>query len=778
MTAATAVQFQAQATARMQPRLRMFTELLSVESGRGFDEVQAPVLSLSFRYPGAVLRPGDEGEHFFSADAGGVRRLARDLRAEREACRLLESLGAVDLRCLPSHGAPPDSLADFVVRVEGDVHAHCAFTDRAVPQLRASGWDVAIDESYPFRVLERELAWYAEVTPEGERPDWFGLELGVELGGRRVNLLPVLLELLDSPGACSDLKGLASTAPRFVQLPMEGGPYLRVPTEQLEVLLAVTVELYEGGIYAGQRLCFAAGRLGALDALERDFAKRGLTLCLEGGDEARARARTLRQVPRALALPLAGLQASLRPYQEDGLRWLQHLRAEEAGGILADDMGLGKTLQTIAHLECEARGGRLDRPALIVAPTSLTTNWVRELGRFAPTLRVLRLYGEERHARWAALDAHDVAVTSYPILVRDRERFEQHGYHYVILDEAQTIKNPRSLASQAARALSARHRLCLTGTPIENNLSELWALFDFAEPGLLGEEDQFRHGYQLPIEKDGDAARLQALRNRVGPHVLRRMKQEVARDLPPKTELVRPVELVGRQRQLYESIRAAAHGKVRKVIAKRGLSASTVAILDALMKLRQVCCDPRLVQMEAARGCAQSAKYDMLFELLDTQLDEGRRILIFSQFTSMLALISQGLAERSVAHAVLTGETRDRQRQVDAFEAGKADVFLISLKAGGTGLNLTSADTVIHYDPWWNPAAQAQATDRAYRIGQTRPVFAYNLIAAGSVEERILRLQERKRKLAEGVLGGGSGAGASLSEADVEQLFAPLPGGG
>jgi SNF2 family DNA or RNA helicase len=264
------------------------------------------------------------------------------------------------------------------------------------------------------------------------------------------------------------------------------------------------------------------------------------------------------------------------------------------------------------------------------------------------------------------------------------------------------------------------------------------------------------------------------LRRVVGPFILRRTKEEVATDLPPKTQIVRPVALGGAQRQLYENIRVAAHEDVRAAIRKKGLSGSTVAILDALMKLRQVCCDPRLVRVSAARGVTGSSKLELFHELLEQQLAEGRRVLVFSQFTSMLAIISSGLAARGIEHLALTGATQDRQAKVDAFQRGLADVFLISLKAGGTGLNLTRADTVIHYDPWWNPSAQAQATDRAHRIGQTRPVFAYQLIAAGSVEERMLELQQKKLALAQGVLGSADASGPRLTEQDVSGLFSPL----
>jgi len=370
-----------------------------------------------------------------------------------------------------------------------------------------------------------------------------------------------------------------------------------------------------------------------------------------------------------------------------------------------------------------------------------------------------------------------VIVTSYALLLREIERWQALEFHYLILDEAQTIKNPRSAVREAACSLHADQRLCLSGTPVENHLGDLWSLFDFLTPGLLGSAAQFAVSYRTPIEVDRNEDQLAALRRSVGPFILRRTKEQVAKDLPPKSTLVRPVQLGPAQRRLYESIRVAAHADVRRMVQAKGISGSTIAILDALMKLRQVCCDPRLVQVQAARRVNESAKLSFLFRLLEAELGEKRRILVFSQFTSMLALIAAGLEERGVRHALLTGATADRQRQVDAFQEGRVEVFLISLKAGGTGLNLTSAETVIHYDPWWNPAAQAQATDRAHRIGQTRPVFVHQLIVAGSVEERMLELQSHKRELAErltGTAGDGGVDRRSLSEGELESLFSPL----
>jgi len=293
-------------------------------------------------------------------------------------------------------------------------------------------------------------------------------------------------------------------------------------------------------------------------------------------------------------------------------------------------------------------------------------------------------------------------------------------------------------------------------------------------PGLLGSRDDFTTSFREPIEARGDKVRIEALRDRVRPYILRRTKDAVAPELPAKTHLVRAVGLAGAQRELYESIRVAAHADVRRQIKTRGLAGSTIAILDALLKLRQVCCDPRLVSCDAAREVTGSAKLDVFLELVAHPLADGRRILVFSQFARMLGLISEGLLARGIGHVTLTGNTPDRQKPIDAFQTGRADVFLISLKAGGAGLNLVGADTVIHYDPWWNPAAQAQATDRAHRIGQTKPVFVHDLIIAGSVEERMLGLQRHKRDLADAILEPESRRGGKLTERDVDDLLAPL----
>jgi superfamily II DNA or RNA helicase len=743
------------------------------------DEVNAPLIDLRFDYGGTRVRASDDRPRIFrdgkgKDGKGGLVAVDRDAAGEAEARAVLERLGAVEIACVDEIST--ESEADYVVRVDGDAHAFCDFTARALPRLRAQGFEVEVDADYPFHVTAGDASpWYAQVEPDAELPGWFNLELGVDVDGERVDLLPLIMDLLDDATEAEGLRALERRFRSSYALRVSDTQHVTVAPERLRALIHVVIELYQGGRVNGGKLAFPEIRAGALASLDETFRSQGTHLAWRDPVEVVERARRLRVRGRPAAPPKT-LRADLRPYQHEGLAFLQNLRACGVGGVLADDMGLGKTLQTIAHFCAEKSSGRMDAPALVVGPTSLVGNWARELEKFAPHLKVLLLHGTGRHAKFAQIAKSDVVVTTYPLLVRDEERLATERFHLLVLDEAQAIKNTRSQAHRAIKAIDAEHRVCLTGTPVENHLGELWALFDFLNPGLLGDELAFRRAYRHPIEQLGDEERLAALRDQVAPYILRRMKRDVAKDLPPKTELAHPVELRGKQRDLYEHIRVAAHADVRKVVRAKGLAASTLPILDALMKLRQVCCDPRLVAMDAARAVRESAKYEALFGLLEPQLAAGHRVLVFSQFTSMLALIAEGLRERGTPYLALTGATRERQRVVDAFEQGRADVFLISLKAGGTGLNLTSADTVIHYDPWWNPAAQAQATDRAYRIGQQRPVFVHNLFVAGSVEERVLRLQQRKRWLSSTLL-GDEGAGAAITETDVEALFAPLEDG-
>lgn len=391
---------------------------------------------------------------------------------------------------------------------------------------------------------------------------------------------------------------------------------------------------------------------------------------------------------------------------------------------------------------------------------------------------MLTLHGTRRAKDFGRIADHDLVLTTYPLLWRDIGTLAAQPWHLVVLDEAQQARNAGTRAATALRRLDARHRLCVTGTPLENHLGDLWTHFDWLMPGYLGDRRSFERHWRTPIEKNGETLRAQALAQRVRPFVLRRLKDTVAAELPPRTEVLRRVPLEGRQRALYESVRLAVDEQVRRAMDRASFDRVQISVLDALLKLRQVCCDPRLVKGADLPPDMERAKMDWLRDTLPAMLAEGRRVLVFSQFTTMLGLVRDELHALALPHDLLTGDTPPAARGevVRRFQALEVPLLLLSLKAGGVGLNLTAADTVIHLDPWWNPAVERQATDRAHRLGQHRPVFVYRLVAEGSIEERMLALQARKAALAEGVLGDADEAGEvpRFSADDLARLLAPL----
>jgi hypothetical protein len=469
--------------------------------------------------------------------------------------------------------------------------------------------------------------------------------------------------------------------------------------------------------------------------------------------------------------PPPGLNATLRHYQESGLSWLWFLHKHGLSGILADDMGLGKTIQSLSLLQKVANEeGR--KPSLVVAPTSVLANWEREAERFTPGLKVVVWHGQDRKERVEDLKEADIVLTSYALVRRDLEGLSQVGFRYVILDEAQNIKNADSATAQACKSLPSDSRIALTGTPLENRLSELWSLFDFLMPGFLGSAEGFSDRFEQPIQVANDTIVRERLRRRIQPFILRRLKTEVAKDLPPKTESVAWCEMEPGQAALYREVLEESRRKVSESIEKMGFKRSRVSILAALMRLRQVCCDPRLLKLPPGTLLPGSAKLERFGQLVEDLVAEGHRALVFSQFTEMLELLKGEADRRGMPYLYLDGRTKDRMGKVDDFNRPEGPpLFFISLKAGGTGLNLTAADYVIHYDPWWNPAVEDQATDRTHRIGQTRAVISYKLITRGTVEEKILSLQKRKKDLAAGVLGTDADFGKLLTEEDLVNLF-------
>ncbi len=718
--------------------------------------------SLNFDYVGIIVNPLDEKMEFSLQTKIGTKRIVRNIPAEDKILKRLDELGLMadefesdedGLRLEPVH--IKDTWFNFMVH------------HRAV--LEKEGWKIEVskDFSYQFESAEK---WYAIITDESS--DWFKLELGIESDGIRTNLLPFLVEFLENTVVEKDTARVLALPDDYPLLYKQSNDLiLNIAFYKVRHIISTLIELNDPeALDQDGKLKLSRFQSNQLALLDSEHSKINWT----GGEKIREFGEKLQNFEAIQEVkPPSGLQAELRHYQIAGLSWLQFLREYRLGGILADDMGLGKTVQSLSHLLVEMNEKRADLPSLVVAPTSLMINWKREAVRFIPDLKVLVLHGPARKKYFNQIENYDLVLTTYPLLTRDADVLLEQQWHLTILDEAQHIKNPKSKAAQSACQLKSRCRLCLTGTPMENHLGELWSQFNFLMPDMLGDEKSFQKLFRVPIEKHQDEKRRQQLRERLAPFMLRRDKSEVASELPPKTEILSEVELEGSQLDLYEKIRASMQEKVSTSIENKGLSGSHIVILDALLKLRQVCCHPQLIKNSEYKLPNQSAKLKQLMEMLPEMVEEGRRILLFSQFTSMLAIIEEELKKHKIDYVMLTGQTRNREKPVDEFQSGKIPVFLISLKAGGSGLNLTAADTVIHYDPWWNPAAERQATDRAHRIGQDKPVFVYKMITTGTVEDKILQMQQQKQALAESLFSEGQKASA-ISNEDLRSLFEPL----
>ena len=720
-------------------------------------------LLLEFDYDGAQIPFDDDRQFVRVSTSVGAEFVRRDRNAEAAALEALRQIGLVQMRMATERAAKGRLV--HVFRGRDAAEAWQSFVAERLPMLQASGWRDRIDSTFGPRLVNSVGACDLLVAdaPQGS----FSLDFGIEIDGTRHKLLPILMRLRDRGGmdAATIIDGEVITS-------LDDGRILKLPAERIARLLSVMDDLLEAtGRGSGDMLLLdaaAAANVLDLEDIVTTSWQEGAAIATQV-----ARFRAVADIPHA-PVP-AGFTASLRPYQQLGVNWLQHLRVNGLGGLLADDMGLGKTAQTIAHIAIEQESGRLDQPVLIVVPTSLVPNWTAELARFAPHLRVVVLHGLDRHQRRRDLTGKHVVITTYTVLSRDIEEMAGLTWHMVVLDEAQAIKSPSAKATHAVCRLETRHRLCLSGTPIENNLGELWSQFAFLMPGLLGQRKSFNRRFRTPIEKDGDPVRRGQLAARIRPFILRRSKSAVASELPPKHTILRRITLAPDQRELYDTIRATLHEQVSEGIAAKGIGQSQLLVLQALLKLRQICCDPRLVKLSSSRLSGPSSKLDELMEMVCEMVAEGRRILLFSQFTSMLDLMKPALLQAGIRFVELRGDTTDRAEPVRRFEAGEVALFLISLKAGGRGLNLTSADTVIHYDPWWNPAVEDQASDRAHRIGQTKSVFVYKLIAADTVEERIVELQERKSALASLALDADGMTLPAVDAADIDYLFGATP---
>jgi superfamily II DNA or RNA helicase len=663
-----------------------------------------------------------------------VKCIRCDIAAQQAAIGMLQTLGLV----------PDEEGLGFILR--GD-QALTFWTDGigSLPE----DWDLFIpDDLVDVQVRSTALAANARVA---SGVDWLSLRLSFESEGIAVTQ--------------EELARCLNEGRRYVRL--ADGSFARLDLEKVRQVLQRQAEILATGGGAGSKLPLSqAGRIQEL------LDQVGRATVSEGAKDLFNKLRDIDEI-KGIKKPRT-LKATLRPYQEQGFQWLWFLHEIGAGGVLADDMGLGKTVQTICAMlavkAADEKAGKTFK-ALIVAPTSVVTNWLREMDKFAPSLKHALWHGGDRKERKGELDDADVIVTSYALLRRDEELLSKIKLRYAILDEAQNIKNPLSATARAAKRLKADRRLALSGTPIENRLSEIWSIFDFVSPGLLGPLEKFEERYARPIDQ-GDQKAAKRLRATIHPFILRRTKSEVAKDLPEKIETDQFCELIGGQGSLYSAVLKEVRAQVMGEVEKQGMAKAHLQILAGLTRLRQAACDPRLLGLPREFSDEDSGKLQALRELIQTCVDGGHRVLVFSQFVSMLQLIKKAMEQDGVAYEYLDGSTKDRQARVENFQRDDGPpVFLISLKAGGSGLNLTAADTVIHFDPWWNPAVEDQATDRAHRIGQTRVVTMYRLIAKGTIEEKILELGAKKRELVGAVLSEDAGGAKKLTKGDLESLF-------
>jgi SNF2 family DNA or RNA helicase len=681
---------------------------------------------------------------------GSLNHLTARLSAVRDGHRSTYAAGTqprhpvetIALERLAQAGfAGPDGKGEWVLKGEPRI---LGFFAGELPRLQRE-WTVEIGERFGHvtRDIER-IQPRLDIRTSGE--NWFDLSLELATpGGERFSASEIQ-RLLQSGQSSTRLKNrkIAVFDPHLLD-------------EFQHALADCNPQQRQPGEYR-----LARAHAGYLDAVVKEQG--GI---LRADPRWSSWTENLRQIDRLPAVQLGDLETVLRPYQKTGVYWLKYLAINGLAGVIADEMGLGKTLQALAFLRS------LSGKALIVCPSSLVFNWAREAARFTPERRVLAVQGEGRVKLFGeAMDRADLIITSYPLLRRDIERYRDREFAAAILDEAQHIKNPDSQNAQAACAIRAQHRFILTGTPVENSLRDLWSLMHFLMPGYLGSTQDFRERYAREMQNDPTGPTAKRLLQRIRPFVLRRTKRAVATELPEKLEQVAYCELTDRQKDVYGQLVQSTRRTLSEFAGAKDQGKARIAMLTALLRLRQACCDLRLLGGLKIEPEQASAKIELLRELLEEAVDGGHRVLIFSQFVSMLTLLREALDADGVAYCYLDGSTKDRAAEVDRFQTGTVPAFLISLKAGGTGLNLTAADTVIHFDPWWNPAVEAQATDRAHRIGQDKVVTAYKLIARGTVEEKILALQQKKRALADALIESEQPLMEGLSLGEIEEMLA------
>lgn len=703
---------------------------------------------------------------------GPTRYSTRDINAERQALARLQRSGF----------SQPDERGKMQLLGQNAV---LNFFAREFAKLQRE-WSVTLDEQLENRTLKNIERVEPKFQISSSGVQWFDLGVVFESGGGERFSAAEIQRLI--------LSGQSHTR-------LKNGKTAVIDTGAVEELQEALLDCAPQQNPQGYRI--ANQQAGFLEATLRQHSDWKVLA------PAAWRERAAKQSGEAKLEypPLGKLENVLRPYQKQGVGWLHFLRENGFGGILADEMGLGKTLQTLTFLNSlsnvkrdvreGATGTAAKVPHLIVCPTSLVFNWVAEAKKFIPELKVLALQGPDRQKLFGEMAAHDIVVTSYALIRRDAERYRELEFDVVALDEAQHIKNRQTQNAQAVKSVKSRHRIVLTGTPLENSVLDLWSIFDFLMPGYLGTAKDFHERYELPIAKAKSVEAQSRLARRLRPFMLRRLKKEVAADLPEKLEQVSYCELTLEQRTVYQQVIEASRKEVLEAVGAQGVAKSRMLVLTALLRLRQICCDLRLLKLQraadkerenaevpgvalaaeslsdSAQALNSSGKLDLFGELLEEVIDGGHRLLVFSQFVGMLTLLKEKLTAEGIDYCYLDGSTNDRAGVVERFQSNATiPVFLISLKAGGVGLNLTGADTVIHFDPWWNPAVEDQATDRAHRIGQTKVVTSYKLITRDTVEEKILTLQNRKRDVIRATIGGEEEFAASLSWEEIQELLA------
>jgi superfamily II DNA or RNA helicase len=704
---------------RMRAAGNLLEAHVSLRAAYGDLEVEVRADGIS---PPIIIQPPEEGQK-------RAKCVRTDIAAQQEAAERLLALGL----------SQDETGEGFIAT--GD--AAIRFWAEGVGSL-PDNWDLYVpEELVGAQVRAKPIAMKARVA---SGVDWLSLKISYESEGIGVDR--------------RELERCLREGKKYVQL--SDNSYAPIDLNRMQALVDREIELIAAAGKTGRLPLSQAGRVQ--DLLEQaehatiSAGTKSLFHKLENIDEIKKAKK-----PRAL-------KATLRPYQEQGLSWLRFIHELGSGGVLADDMGLGKTVQTIALL-LSVKQEQKKLSALIVAPTSVVGNWLREIERFGPSLTTALWHGAGRKEQQDELATANVIITSYALLRRDIELLSKLNLDYAILDEAQNIKNPESATALAARDLNSSRRLALTGTPIENRLSEIWSIFEFVSPNLLGPLRRFEEKFARPIDQ-GDSKTAARLRSAIHPFILRRTKGEVADDLPAKIESDKIIDLAPEQRTIYLQVLREVRAQVMGEVERVGVAKSQLHILAGLTKLRQAACDPRLLGLPRPYSHEDSAKLMALRELVDEAESGGHKVLIFSQFVSMLKLIREALNEDKIKFEYLDGTTKDRTGAIDRFQEDPTiTAFLISLKAGGSGLNLTAADTVIHYDPWWNPAVEDQASDRAHRIGQKKVVTVYRLVAEGTIEEKILQLKQKKRELVASVLSEDEGGSKQLGRADLDELF-------